>query len=91
MTVLRKKGIDGDDSVVAEAQAMISEQYQLVAQVSTIPEEMNDIPKSDILRRKSSVDAEVDAAASNTLSPRQKLSDALDFHHSGSPLLTYSS
>ncbi|CAA2996902.1 microtubule-associated protein RP/EB family member 1C [Olea europaea var. sylvestris] len=71
---------DDDSSVVAEAQAMIMENQQQLAE---------DEPKGDNQKRKNIVNIEVEAAASNTLTPRQRTSDASDVHCSGSPLVTY--
>ncbi|KAI8031177.1 Microtubule-associated protein RP/EB family member 1C [Camellia lanceoleosa] len=80
---------DDSRSVVAEAQAMIS-QYpkkpQLLSPISEVPE---DVPKSDNQKRKNIINVEVDSVANTTLSPRQRISDASDVHCSGSPLVTY--
>lgn len=76
---------EDDASVVAEAQAMISEQQQEV-ELSSHDEGKQ---KSDSQKRKSIVNVDVDAAASNTLSPRQRLSEVSDVHCSGSPLITF--
>ncbi|KAL3813642.1 hypothetical protein ACJIZ3_014910 [Penstemon smallii] len=70
-----------DASVVAEAQAMISEHQQQVK-----PEENL---KGDTQKRKSIINVDVDAAATNISSPRQRLSEASDVHCSESPLVTY--
>lgn len=82
---------DDDASVVAEAQALISgkQQQQQVEQLATIPEEADDVLKIDTQKRKNILNVDVDAAANNTLSPRQRISDASDVHCSGSPLVTY--
>lgn len=40
-------------------------------------------------KRKNIVNVDVDAAASDTLSPKQRVSNASDVHCSGSPLMTY--
>ncbi|XP_028055919.1 microtubule-associated protein RP/EB family member 1C isoform X2 [Camellia sinensis] len=80
---------DDSTSVVAEAQAMIS-QYpkkpQLLSPISEVPE---DVPKSDNQKRKNIINVEVDSVANTMLSPRQRISDASDVHCSGSPLVTY--
>ncbi|XP_057771153.1 microtubule-associated protein RP/EB family member 1C [Salvia miltiorrhiza] len=77
---------EDDASVVAEAQAMMSEQEQGVElSLSTDEGRRN----SDSQKRKSIINVDVDAAASNTLSPRQRLSEISDVHCSGSPLVTY--
>ncbi|KAL2531824.1 Microtubule-associated protein RP/EB family member 1C [Abeliophyllum distichum] len=80
---------DDDSSVVAEAQAMISENQQQLEPLGSILEEEEDEPKGDNQKRKNIINIEVDAAASNTLTPRQRTSDASDVHCSGSPLVTY--
>lgn len=80
---------DDDASVVAEAQALISGKQQQVEQLATIPEEADDVLKIDTQKRKNILNVDVDAAANNTLSPRQRISDASDVHCSGSPLVTY--
>lgn len=72
---------EDDASVVAEAQAMLSEQQQEVEEEGK--------QKSDSQKRKSIINVDVEAAASNTLSPRQRLSEVSDVHCSGSPLVTY--
>ncbi|KAG5528613.1 hypothetical protein RHGRI_029336 [Rhododendron griersonianum] len=81
-----------DDSafVVAEAQAMISQSQREVELLSPIPEvpEEGQV-KSDKKKRKHIVNFDVDAAASSTLSSRQRISDSSDVHCGGSPLLTY--
>ncbi|KAG6421686.1 hypothetical protein SASPL_118243 [Salvia splendens] len=69
---------EDDASVVAEAQAMLSEQQQEVEEEGK--------QKSDSQKRKSIINVDVEAAASNTLSPRQRLSEVSDVHCSGSPL-----
>lgn len=79
---------DDDPSIVAEDQAMISELHQQVKPLATIQEESEEVLKVDTQKRKNIVNVDVDAAATNTLSPRQKISDASDVHHSGSPLVT---
>lgn len=67
---------EDDASMVAEAQAamMVSEEGGL---------------KSDSQKRKNIINVDVDVAASNSLSPRQRLSETSDVHCSGSPLVTY--
>lgn len=66
---------EDDATVVAEAQAMMeSEEGEM---------------KSDSQKRKSIINVDVDVAASNSLSPRQRLSETSDVHCSGSPLVTY--
>ncbi|XP_027077795.1 microtubule-associated protein RP/EB family member 1C-like [Coffea arabica] len=80
---------DDDASVVAEAQAMISQNQQQIEPLDTIPEEEEDLLKLETQKRKSFINVDVDAAANSTLSPRQRISDASDVHCSGSPLVTY--
>ncbi|KAL8473025.1 hypothetical protein ACS0TY_029366 [Phlomoides rotata] len=66
---------EDDASVVAETQSMVvSEEVEL---------------KSDSQKRKNIINVDVDVAASNSLSPRQRLSETSDVHCSGSPLVTY--
>lgn len=81
---------DDSASVVAEAQAMISQtrrEDELLSPIPEVPEEA--LLKSDNHKRKNIVNFDVDAAASNTLSSRQRVSDASDVHSGGSSLLTY--
>ncbi|KAL3526818.1 hypothetical protein ACH5RR_011474 [Cinchona calisaya] len=80
---------DDDASVVAEAQAIISQNQQQVEPLATILEEEEDLLKVDTQKRKNIINVDVDAAANSTLSPRQRISDASDVHCSGSPLVTY--
>lgn len=75
---------EDDASIVAEAQAMISEQPQEVEPLSDEGKQ-----KSDSQKRKSFINADVDDAANNKLSPRRRLSEVSDVHCSGSPLVTY--
>ncbi|GFP96087.1 microtubule-associated protein rp/eb family member 1c [Phtheirospermum japonicum] len=72
---------DDDASVVAEAQAMISE--------NVLSEETEEKTKGDSQKRKNIINVDVDVAASNSSSPRQRLAEASDVHCSGSPLVTY--
>ncbi|CAH9089944.1 unnamed protein product [Cuscuta epithymum] len=74
---------DDDASLVAEAQAMVSKQ-----QVEVGDHEESKV-KVENQKRKIITNADVDVAASVTLSPRQKITDASDVHCSGSPLVTY--
>ncbi|KAG8384336.1 hypothetical protein BUALT_Bualt04G0107600 [Buddleja alternifolia] len=80
---------DDDASVVAEAQAMIAEHQKQVEQMAAIPEEAEEKLKSDSQKRKSIINVDIDAAASNSSSPRQRFNEASDVHCSGSPLVTY--
>ncbi|KAK6151189.1 hypothetical protein DH2020_016121 [Rehmannia glutinosa] len=66
---------DDDASVVAEAQAMISEHQKQVELLGGLSDEL---VKPDSQKRKSIVNVDVDVAASNTLSPRQRLSETSD-------------
>ncbi|PIN07065.1 Microtubule-binding protein involved in cell cycle control [Handroanthus impetiginosus] len=75
---------DDDASVVEEAQAMISEHQQQVELLET-----EEKLKSDCQKRKSIINVDVDVAASNSASPRQRFSESSDVHCSGSPLVTY--
>ncbi|KAK1265768.1 Microtubule-associated protein RP/EB family member 1C [Acorus gramineus] len=78
-------------SVMAEAQAMISQQPSEEAlSLSPISESLEEErPKTESQKRKNISTLEVDMAANSTLSPRQRLSDISDVHHSGSPLVNY--
>ncbi|KAK4393257.1 Microtubule-associated protein RP/EB family member 1C [Sesamum angolense] len=80
---------DDDASVVAEAQAMISDHQQQVGQLGVLSVETEEKLKADSQKRKSIINVDVDAVASNISSPRQRFSDASDVHCSGSPLVTY--
>lgn len=80
---------DDSASVVAEAQAMISQHHNGAGLLSPIMEEPEDGSKFDAQKRKNFINTDVDAAASTTLSPRQRVSDASDVHCGGSPLVTY--
>ncbi|KAL3525658.1 hypothetical protein ACH5RR_014030 [Cinchona calisaya] len=80
---------DDDASLVAEAQAMISQNQQQVEQLDTRPEEEQDLLKVDTQKRKTIINVDVDVAANSTSSPRQRISDVSDVHCSGSPLVTY--
>ncbi|XAR57761.1 hypothetical protein NMG60_11026013 [Bertholletia excelsa] len=82
--------MDDSASVVAEAQAMISQQHQKEdVMLSPIYEATEDGPISDSQKRKNIINIDVDAAANTTLSPRQRVSEASDVHCSSSPLVTY--
>ncbi|CAI9272521.1 unnamed protein product [Lactuca saligna] len=80
-----------DPSIVEEAQAMLLNQEKQGVSLTPIYEgvEEESKVKFDSQKRKSIINLEVDLAASNTLSPRQRVSDASDVHCSGSPLMTY--
>ncbi|KAI3922409.1 hypothetical protein MKX01_006098 [Papaver californicum] len=80
---------DESASVVADAQAMISQQQKQLEPLSPILEVSDEKPKSDNQKRKNILTIEVDNVASSTLSPRQRISDASDVHCSSSPLMTY--
>ncbi|XP_055802900.1 microtubule-associated protein RP/EB family member 1C [Solanum dulcamara] len=77
-----------DDASLVDTEAMISEQHQQVETLSCISEEAEERLRVDTQKRKNIVNVDVDLAASNTLSPRQRISDASDVHCSGS-LVTY--
>ncbi|EYU44441.1 hypothetical protein ABFS82_08G053300 [Erythranthe guttata] len=78
---------EDDGPVIAEAQTMISQHQVELLRVES--EDNEEKSKTDSQKRKSIVNVDVDAAASNTLSPRQRLSENADVHCSGSPLVTY--
>ncbi|KAK9670339.1 hypothetical protein RND81_13G194900 [Saponaria officinalis] len=72
-------------SVIEEAQALLAQkQTESATPVVEKPEGL----KAETLKRKIIDNLEVDIAASTTLSPRQRLSDVSDVHHSESPVLT---
>ncbi|KAF8406268.1 hypothetical protein HHK36_008353 [Tetracentron sinense] len=79
---------DDNVSVVAEAQAMITQHQKQPEPLSPISEVADDKPKMEVQKRKNILTLEVDAVANSTLSPRQRISDASDVHCSGSPLMT---
>ncbi|KAM7510420.1 hypothetical protein LguiB_009295 [Lonicera macranthoides] len=81
---------DDDASVVAEAQAIISQNGRQSEPLSPISELSEDRPKVlDTQKRKNIINVDVETAANTTLSPRQRISDSSDVHCSGSPLMTY--
>lgn len=80
---------DDSASVVAEAQAMISQRHSGAGLLSPIMEDPEDGSKCDTQKRKNFINTDVDVAANATLSPRQRVSDASDVHCGGSPLVTY--
>ncbi|XP_052196905.1 microtubule-associated protein RP/EB family member 1C-like [Diospyros lotus] len=71
---------DDSASVLAEAQAMISQQHYEAQPILEVPE---DGPKADTLKRKHFINSDID-----TLSTRQRTSAASDVRCSGSPLVT---
>ncbi|VFQ80823.1 unnamed protein product [Cuscuta campestris] len=81
------RATDDDATLVAEAQAIISKQHQQVDEHED--ETDNNKVRVENQKRKIIINADVDVAASVTLSPRQKITDASDVHCSGSPLVTY--
>ncbi|KAJ0039469.1 hypothetical protein Pint_27982 [Pistacia integerrima] len=80
---------DDDASVVADAQAMLSQQEKEAEPLSPIAEVSEEKASSDTQKRKNIVNLDVDAVGISNLSPRQRLSDVSDVHCSGSPLMTY--
>ncbi|KAK6923087.1 Calponin homology domain [Dillenia turbinata] len=81
---------DDDASVVADAQALIAKpKLQQSDLLSPICEETEDYQKLETQKRKNIINVDADVAASSTLSPRHRVSDASDVHCSGSPLMTY--
>ncbi|XP_062102644.1 microtubule-associated protein RP/EB family member 1C [Humulus lupulus] len=80
---------DDNASVVAEAQAMLSQNSKEVDFLSPIPEVSEERTCSENQKRKSIVNVDFDSAGIASLSPRQRISDAADVHGSGSPLMTY--
>ncbi|KAJ4962543.1 hypothetical protein NE237_022482 [Protea cynaroides] len=80
---------DNNGSVVAEAEAMICQQQSHSKPLSPVLEVEEEKPKLETQKRKDIFTLEVDSAASLTLSPRHRISDASDVHCSGSPLIGY--
>lgn len=79
---------DDDASVVEEAKAILCQQKKRDI-LSPISEVVEDKENVDTQKRKSIVNVEVDAAATNKASPRQRISDASDVNCSPSPLITF--
>ncbi|PIA27100.1 hypothetical protein AQUCO_08300061v1 [Aquilegia coerulea] len=79
---------DDNVSVVAEAQAMLTQGQRQPEPLSPIQEVAEDKPKIETQKRKNIMTLEVDVAANSTLSPKQRISDASDVHCSGSPLIS---
>lgn len=75
--------------MVADAQAMISQQQKQLEPLSPISEVSDEKPKSDTQKRKNILTIEVDNVANSALSPRHRISDASDVHCSGSLLMSY--
>lgn len=69
-----------DASILEEAQAMLLNQEKSLNV---------DVEEYKTQKRKSILNLDVDVAASDTLSPKQRVSNASDVHCSGSPLMTY--
>ena len=69
-----------DASIVEEAQAMLLNQEKSLNV---------DVDEYKTQKRKSIINLDVDVAASDTLSPKQRVSNASDVHYNGSPLMTY--
>jgi len=72
--------VDDSAMVIEEAQAMLLEKQNT--------QSSEDALKQETLKRKSIDNLDVDIAASTILTPRQRLSDVSDVHHSGSPVST---
>uniref|UniRef100_A0A1S2YDF5 Microtubule-associated protein RP/EB family member 1C-like n=2 Tax=Cicer arietinum TaxID=3827 RepID=A0A1S2YDF5_CICAR len=79
---------DDNGNELAEAQAMISGCLQEPEPLSPIAEVSEEKSSSETHKRKIITNPEFDAAGSANLSPRQRLCDVSDLHHSGSPLMT---
>ncbi|KAL6010423.1 hypothetical protein ACLOJK_000855 [Asimina triloba] len=75
---------DDSPSVVEEVQAMVSQHRKQNSSLAL--NETDDQPKLETQKRKNISTLEVDVAANDMLSPRQRLSDVSDVHHNGSPL-----
>nr|XP_043634257.1 microtubule-associated protein RP/EB family member 1C [Erigeron canadensis] len=74
-----------DPSILEEAQGMLINQEKQEVPSNPVSEDVEEYKSQ---KRKSFINFDVDVAASATLSPRQRLSDASDVHCSGSPLMT---
>lgn len=79
---------DDGGNELAEAQAMIAGDLNEAERLSPIAEVSEGKSSSETHKRKNITNLELDAAGISNLSPRQRLSDISDVHHSGSPLLT---
>ncbi|XP_042488658.1 microtubule-associated protein RP/EB family member 1C-like [Macadamia integrifolia] len=79
---------DNNGTAVAEAQAMISQSQSHPKPWNPDLEVKEEKPKIESQKRKNIFTSEVDSAASLTLSPRHRKSDASDVHCSGSPLVS---
>ena len=77
-----------DGTAMAEAQAMVSVQYEEAERLSPIAEVSEEKSGSETQKRKNIVNPDFDAAGIATLSPRQRLSDISNVHCSGSSLMT---
>ncbi|XP_043712402.1 microtubule-associated protein RP/EB family member 1C-like [Telopea speciosissima] len=80
---------NNNESVVAEAQAMINQQQSHPKPLTPVLEAEEEMPKIETQKRKNIFTLEVNSAASSKLSPRHRRSDASDVHCSGSPLISY--
>ncbi|XP_076949878.1 microtubule-associated protein RP/EB family member 1C-like [Bidens hawaiensis] len=69
-----------DASILEEAQAMLLNQEKSLNV---------DVEEYKTQKRKSILNLDVDVAANDTLSPKQRVPNASDVHCSGSPLMTY--
>ncbi|CAJ2646132.1 unnamed protein product [Trifolium pratense] len=78
---------DDNGSELAEAQAMLTAGLQEAVPLSPIAE-VSEEKSSETHKRKNFANPEVDAAGVSNLSPRRRLSDVSNIHHSGSPLMT---
>ncbi|GAB2282652.1 Microtubule-associated protein RP/EB member 1C [Dionaea muscipula] len=80
---------DSDASVLDAALQLVSQHHKQLEPLDPISEEFEESLQPENHKRKTINNLDVDVAASITLSPRQRLSDASDVHCSGSPLTTY--
>jgi microtubule-associated protein, RP/EB family len=78
---------DDNGSELEEAQAMLTAGLQEAEPLSPIAEVSEEKSSSENLKRKNFANPEVDAAGTNNLSPRRRLSDVSNVHHNGSPLM----
>ncbi|GER30247.1 microtubule-associated protein RP/EB family member [Striga asiatica] len=72
-----------------DASEVTEDQAYLASSEHIFSEETEEKMKGDTQKRKNIDNIDVDAAASNTLSPRQRLAESSDVHCSGSSLVTY--
>ncbi|XP_074295321.1 microtubule-associated protein RP/EB family member 1C-like isoform X2 [Silene latifolia] len=76
--------VDDNPSVMQEAQTLLAEKH--TESLTPVTDEKPELGlKTETLKRKIIDNLDVDVAANTVLSPRQRLSDVSDVHHSESP------